>query len=237
MSIETYPNYDKSAGYITVRDFLPSIAIQQFKLWAMNPENIHRGNACDGKYYDTHEVGREYDVWWTTAPPPEMWKPVVWGLVRYIDAIFTNDNWGIHAVDCITTRAGASKVYAHIDTPYRFKEFNQVDRTLGVQIIIPLDIFTLQNGATAYLPGSHLEKIGFEDLEENREHYNDRILTEGTQFLAKPGDVLMYDGRTLHSTMPNNSKEFRSALLINALQKDIIEDVKLLDNNTDKIKT
>ena len=47
----------------------------------------------------------------------------------------------------------------------------------------------------------------------------------------------MYDGRTLHSTMPNNSKEFRSALLINALQKDIIEDVKLLDNNTDKIKT
>ena len=79
------------------------------------------------------------------------WKPVVWGLVRYIDAIFTNDNWSI-PVDCITTRAGASKVYAHIDTPYRFKEFNQVDRTLGVQIIIPLDIFTLQNGATAYLP-------------------------------------------------------------------------------------
>ena len=32
-------------------------------------------------------------------------------------------------------------------------------------------------------------------------------------------------------------KEFRSALLINVLQKDIIEDVKLLDNNTDKIKT
>ena len=46
-------NYDNNQGYIVVRDYLPSFAIQQFKLWAMNPENIHRGNACDGKYYDT----------------------------------------------------------------------------------------------------------------------------------------------------------------------------------------
>jgi hypothetical protein len=47
----------------------------------------------------------------------------------------------------------------------------------------------------------------------------------------------MYDGRTLHSTMPNHSNQFRSALLINALQKDIMEDVKILDNNTDQVKT
>ena len=46
----------------------------------------------------------------------------------------------------------------------------------------------------------------------------------------------MYDGRTLHSTMPNHSNQFRSALLINALQKDIMEDVKLLDNNGIKLK-
>ena len=74
-------------------------------------------------------------------------------------------------------------------------------------------------------------------MEENREAYNERLLLEGQQFLAKPGDVLMYDSRTLHSTMPNHSTQFRSALLINALQKDIIEDVKILDNNTDQVKT
>ena len=46
----------------------------------------------------------------------------------------------------------------------------------------------------------------------------------------------MYDGRTLHSTMPNNSTEFRSALLINVLKSDIIPRVKELDCNTDFVK-
>ena len=74
------------------------------------------------------------------------------------------------------------------------------------------------------------------DLETNREHYNDRLLSEGMQFLSNPGDVLMYDSRTLHSTMPNGSSEFRSALLINALKTDIIPRVQELDGNTDFIK-
>ena len=76
----------------------------------------------------------------------------------------------------------------------------------------------------------------FKDLEKNREHYNNRLLNEGQQLLAKPGDVLMYDGRTLHSTMPNKSSEFRSALLINVLKSDIISRVQELDGNTDFIK-
>ena len=82
-----------------------------------------------------------------------------------------------------------------------------------------------------------MDNIDFKDLEENREYYNNKLLTEGQQFLAKPGDVLMYDGRTLHSTMPNNSNDFRSALLINALNKDIIARVKELDIDTNHIKT
>lgn len=235
--MEQYPNYNPQDGYMICRGYLPGIAVNQFKRWAMNPERAHRGNAVDGNYYDEHDGKREYDVWWTTAPPEEMWRPVVWGLQRHIDAIFRTGEWDIHAVDCITTRPGASKVYSHIDTPYRFEKYNQVDRVLGVQIIIPLDPFTLQNGGTAFLPGSHLEKIDFRDLEENREQYDERLLSQGQQLLAQPGDVLMYDGRTLHSTMPNNSSSFRSALLINALQKDIIDDVRILDNNTDNVKT
>jgi hypothetical protein len=37
--------------------------------------------------------------------------------------------------------------------------------------------------------------------------------------------------------MPNNSNLYRSALLINALRKDVLKDAILLDNNTDKVKT
>ena len=88
-----------------------------------------------------------------------------------------------------------------------------------------------------YEEGNKLEFLELlTDLEENREHYNNRLLTEGQQLLAKPGDVLMYDGRTLHSTMPNKSSEFRSALLINVLKSDIISRVQELDGNTDFVK-
>jgi hypothetical protein len=224
-------------GTIVLRDVIDPTTIAQFKLWATNPERYHRGNGVDGNYYGTHDGIREYDVWWTTQPPREMWQPIVWKLKNSVDRIFGHDGWDIHIVDCITTRPSSNKVYSHIDTPYRFEEFSNVDECLGVQIIIPLDVFTLENGATSYLPGSSLEKIDYKDLEENRETYNERLLSEGQQFLSKPGDVLMYDGRTLHSTMPNASDEFRSALLINALKTDIIHRVRELDLNTDFVKT
>lgn len=223
-------------GTIVLRDVINPVTIAQFKMWATNPERYHRGNGVDGKYYGEHDGEREYDVWWTTQPPREMWAPIVWQLHDSVTHLFGYENWDIHVVDCITTRPSSSKVYAHIDTPYRFDEFSKIDETLGVQIIIPLDVFTIENGATAYLPGSYVEQIDYVDLEENREHYNERLLGEGQQFLSKPGDVLMYDGRTLHSTMPNKSNEFRSALLINALKTDIIPRVQELDGNTDFVK-
>lgn len=223
-------------GYCVLRNVFDAVTIMQFKMWAMSPKYYHRGNATDGNYYGKHDGKREYDVWWTTQPPEEMWKPLVWSLGGQI-GLFFDTEWDVHAVDCITTRPGSSKVYAHIDTPYRFEEFSQVDRTLGVQIIIPLDPFNLENGATAFLPGSHKEKYDFRDMETNREVYNSLLLREGMQFVARPGDVLMYDGRTLHSTMPNGSQEFRSALLINVLEKSIIDRVRQLDGNTDFVKT
>jgi len=223
-------------GTLISRGIIADTVISQFKMWATNPERYHRGNGVDGTYYGEHDGEREYDVWWTTQPPKEMWMPLVAQLYGKVTHMFGHENWSIHVVDCITTRPGSSKVYAHIDTPYRFDDFAESDEVLGVQIIIPLDTFTIENGATALLPGSNAERIDYKDLETNREYYNDRLLSEGMQFLSEPGDVLMYDSRTLHSTMPNGSSEFRSALLINALKTDIIPRVQELDGNTDFIK-
>jgi len=223
-----------SDGYLTLKNVLPQMTIQQFKLFARNPHNIHRGNGVDGNYYAEHNGDRKYDVWWTKQLPIEMWLPVVQLLTPQIDMFFDAD-WTVHCVDCITTRPHSSKLYAHIDTPYRFEEFAAIDRTLGVQIIIPLDDFTIENGATAFLPSSHSMKIDFRDLEENRKQYNELLLDKGMQFVASAGDALMYDGRTLHSTMPNNSDRYRSALLINVLLEEILPRVRELDRNTDYV--
>ena len=168
-----------------------------------------------------------------------MWRPVIDILRTHIDAIFNGTKWDMHVVDTITTRPGSSKIRAHIDIPYRFEEYAYApgDETLGVQIIVPLDIFTLQNGATAFLPGSHASKFYYKDIEENQEEYDTLLTTEGMQFLSHPGDVLIYNSRTLHSTMPNKSNFYRSALLLNAVATSIIPTIKLIDKNTDHKKT
>ena len=151
-----------------------------------------------------------------------------------VNTLFQGKEWDIHIVDTITTRPGSAKIRAHIDTPYRFEEYarSENDELLGVQIIIPLDKFTIENGATCVLPGSHRNRYYYQDIQDNQEEYNDLLTTEGFQFVSNPGDCLIYNSRTLHSTMPNNSNEFRSALLLNALDVNIITRIKELDMNT-----
>jgi|CoawatStandDraft_6_1074263.scaffolds.fasta_scaffold00705_2 hypothetical protein len=225
---------EDNQGYLSVKELLSPFTVRQFKLWAMNPDNIHRGNAVNGEYYANHRKGREYNVCWSKEPPREMWQPIVDNLARYIDALFQGKEWDIHIVDTITTRPGSAKIRAHIDTPYRFEEYarSKSDELLGVQIIIPLDTFTIENGATCVLPGSHKNRYYYQDIQDNQEEYNDLLITEGFQFVSNPGDCLIYNSRTLHSTMPNNSNEFRSALLLNAIDVNIIARIKELDMNT-----
>ena len=227
-------NLDDNTGYVSIKELISPFVVKQFKLWAMNPANIHRGNAVNGVYYAKHRKGREYNVCWSKEPPREMWQPIVDRLSTYINAMFKGKEWDIHIVDTITTRPGSAKIRAHIDTPYRFEDFARTsnDELFGVQIIIPLDQFTLQNGATCILPGSHKSRFYYKDIEDNQEEYNNLLTTQGFQFVSNPGDALIYNSRTLHSTMPNNSNEFRSAILINALDVNIIKRIREVDMNT-----
>ena len=221
----------ENQGYISIKELISPFAVRQFKLWAINPANIHRGNAVNGVYYAKHRKGREYNVWWSKEPPREMWQPIVDILSRYFDAMFDGREWDIHVVDTITTRPKSQKIRAHIDTPYRFEDYAHTsnDEVLGVQCIIPLDRFTIENGATCVLPGSHSNRFYYKDIEDNQEEYNDLLTTQGFQFVSSPGDALIYNSRTLHSTMPNNSEDFRSALLINALGVNIMKRIKEVD--------
>ena len=50
---------DDNQGYLSVKELLSPFTVRQFKLWAMNPDNIHRGNAVNGEYYAKH---RKYVV-------------------------------------------------------------------------------------------------------------------------------------------------------------------------------
>lgn len=218
-------------NHIIVPDVLNIDAIRYFLRYALNPHNIHRGNAVDGKYYDEHNGSRKYNVWWTTQPPKSTWEPIVDKLRSHITSLMDTAEWTVYNVDCITTRAGSSKVHAHIDFPYKFEETNDMPGVLGVQIILSLHDFSEENGGTMYMP--EITDAKADQISANQQQFNEFLLNNGTQLVANAGSALLYDGKTLHSTMPNNSTEFRSALLINALRNDCVKFVHNNDANTD----
>ncbi|MGZ9234969.1 MAG: phytanoyl-CoA dioxygenase family protein [Anaerolineales bacterium] len=80
-----------------------------------------------------------------------------------------------------------------------------------------LDEFTVANGATAFVPRSHLlgksPKEVFTDL--NASH-PDEIVIEG-----QPGDVLVFNGHCWHAGRPNETDGHRRAVLVHYLRADV----------------
>jgi ectoine hydroxylase-related dioxygenase (phytanoyl-CoA dioxygenase family) len=114
----------------------------------------------------------------------------------------------------------------HVDWPYH--KYNTDADNLnvvydgtsveGVQCIIPLDSFTIENGATMYIPYSHLA----------RRYPTLKILQRGTfqaenkaypckkkYFLANVGDMVIYPATLWHSAGLNTSDMPRRSLLAN----------------------
>ena len=123
----------------------------------------------------------------------------------------------------------------HIDYPY-WDYYKSETFPLGLnssfaqncQATIPLDICSVESGATAYIPGS-----------QKNLHYpnaNDDFSNK-KQMVANPGDLVFFNGNCWHGASPNKSNNQRAALLIEFLPKYIkpVEDlVSYLDEDFKK---
>ena len=80
-----------------------------------------------------------------------------------------------------------------------------------------LDEFSLANGATAFLPGSHLlGKSPREVLPDLKASHPEEIVIEG-----QPGDVLVFNGHCWHAGRPNETDGHRRAVLVHYLRADV----------------
>jgi ectoine hydroxylase-related dioxygenase (phytanoyl-CoA dioxygenase family) len=70
------------------------------------------------------------------------------------------------------------------------------------QALIALTPFTTENGATRFVPGSHLMDIDPASVPADQERL----------FLCNPGTVLIYDGRMIHGGGVNTADEVRYAI-------------------------
>lgn len=80
-----------------------------------------------------------------------------------------------------------------------------------------LDDFTAANGATAFVPGSHLlGKSPKEVLPDANAPHAEEVIIEG-----QAGDVLVFNGHGWHAGRPNETDDHRRAILVHYLRADV----------------
>jgi ectoine hydroxylase-related dioxygenase (phytanoyl-CoA dioxygenase family) len=89
----------------------------------------------------------------------------------------------------------------HVDCPRWIKNY-----TTNVGVIFPLNDFTLKNGATYYLPGSH----HLSELPHEQDFYH-----SAKRLLCQAGDMVMFNARLAHAAGVNQDTKTRHALTIN----------------------
>lgn len=119
----------------------------------------------------------------------------------------------------------------HIDYPYwdfyrahSFPAGLNSSFPLNAQAMFIIDPFTLENGATAFWPGSYKE-LSYPKRTE-------KLMSECIRMVADPGDVILFFGAAWHCAMPNNSDSGRIGLLIEFLPK-FVKPIEDMLTNTD----
>lgn len=215
-------------GYCVVRNVIPLEDIEglNFLQQYLEPQ---RGHDFTAKYFPRktlHEAGN-LAIWWSQ-------QLTGWECVKSINNKLLNiaGDWFndsvVYVCDVITNEPGNQFVKPHIDTPYRFDQWHERFDLLGVQCIVPLCEFNKLNGGTGLYPGSHLRNWVVKD--SYRGVYTEEFLANVVQPEMSPGDVLIYNPRVLHSTMPNNTDIPRRALLTHITTRDLVKELKLVDN-------
>jgi ectoine hydroxylase-related dioxygenase (phytanoyl-CoA dioxygenase family) len=221
-------NTIKEQGYCVVSNIIKQDDIECLN-YLQNYLEPCRGHDFTAKYFPKKKLDEagKLAIWWSQ-------QVVGWECVKSINRCLLDitkdwfDNNIVYVCDVITNEPGNQFVKPHIDTPYRFDPWHENFELLGVQCIVPLCKFDKQNGGTGLYPGSHLRNWVVQD--SYRGVYTEEFLEHVVQPEMNTGDVLIYNPRVLHSTMPNNTDIQRRALLTHITTKEMVEPLKLVDN-------
>lgn len=94
---------------------------------------------------------------------------------------------------------------SYINLIHRDVRTFRIEQNFMIQMIIPLDDFTIYNGATYFLSGSH--KI---DQEPDEEHF--RLYAQ--QAVAKKGSIILFNSNMWHAAGTNTTPKQRRALTL-----------------------
>lgn len=189
----------------------------------------HRGIGVDGVYWhsSTGVAVPELSVWWTASV---LGSPAVAEIVQVLQQhLQLTDPCVVYSVDCVWSSAENNTVNPHVDTPYRFSQWQGESLLLAQQFIVPLVAVDSWNGATGIVPGSQQYIWPIDQCYAGV--YDQFFAANCVQPQLNLGDVLTYDPRALHSTMPNYSGVARPVLLVSFLADSLVDAVSAVDES------
>ena len=223
-----YKDLTDGEGYLFLERAIPEDLIDSINS-KLDTLRMVRASSSGKQYAEKDKIKDlpDVSVWWSQMI-------MDWPEVKLInDLLITRidkelDNAVLYASDIVTINGDSKWVNPHVDTPHRFKQWNDDTRLLGVQCIVSLQDTTPEMGSTGFVPNSHEPDWDINMCYNGA--YNKYFYDFCEQRDMPKGSVLMYNCRLLHSSMPNYLPEPRPMLLLNYLNGDIVENVKKVDN-------
>ena len=215
-------------GYVILEKILPD-SITYPTLQKFYASTMVRASTKNLAYAEKDGIKLLDDVavWWS-------YNNLEDGVFKIIDIMLRpfifeiSNNLEFYSCDFVTINSNTEYCNPHVDTPHRFTNWNFDKRLLGVQCIVALEDMTVTNGVTGLVPYSQKRDFDIKDCYSGK--YTRWFKENAVQFDLHKGSVLMYNCRVLHSSMNNNSDKARTALAINYLEHDLVDEVKSVDN-------
>lgn len=192
--------YDmKRLGYSIIKGFLPKSAVEAMRIHLDNAiaeyKTVDFSLRSELDKYHMHDLLCKKLIFAKTLEDPRLQQLVgsildnYWILYAYTSSSVppTGANYG-------------SRI--HIDCPRYIPNY-----TTNVGVIWALNDFTLENGATHVLPGSHNT-----DLIPSKKYFEENNI----RLTCKEGDLIIFNARLYHAAGTNMTNEFRHALTLNA---------------------
>lgn len=193
IELSVYRKAIQEQGYLIFRDVIDTELVGKLRddTDAVIQENKLRGIHAGNYFYLAHTRAESFLDLFRLSP-----------LQSYIDDTLS-DTCIIHSYNGVLLEPSVDNPIQnaiHRDSPRFCRPY-----LLSMQILYLLDDFTLENGATYLLPGSHLK----EGKPSEKEFYENAVQVE-----AKAGDAVIFDAMLWHAAGFNSTSQPRRGLTV-----------------------
>lgn len=158
-------------------------------------------------------------------------------ITKISDSVFESSEWDWQKTNryIMSNYKHDMDVSPHLDAPYLWPQKLETQMAkylepgiLSLTFMIPLIDFTVNNGATAYVLGTHKYIWDTADWNEAKPVHKTFFSDNYVQPSVPVGSFACFYGNCLHSVMPNYTDEIRRGIIYRAIRQDALDEMERL---------